>query len=78
MNGKDPLSPRPAEPKPPRLPQLDQARVRIVAKVAFRQRAQAHELNIVLPEKVKICGFGAVGAHSKRRHMRRNPPDFNS
>jgi AraC-like DNA-binding protein len=37
------------------LPQLNQARIWIVAKVAFRQCAQPHQLGIVLSQKAKIC-----------------------
>ena len=59
----------------PELSKLDQARVRIVAEVALRQCAQAHQLGVMLPEEPKI---GGCRAYTKQRDMRRNPPDFNS
>jgi hypothetical protein len=37
------------------LPKLDEARVRVIVKIAFRKRPQTHELDIVLFEKGKIA-----------------------
>jgi len=40
---------------PAELPQLDEARIGIVVKIALREHAQAHELNVMWREKGKIA-----------------------
>jgi hypothetical protein len=38
-----------------KLPQFDEACIGVIVKIAFCERTQSHELNVVLPEKKKIA-----------------------